>query len=480
MASGYAVGLDDTGRVQTIRNVGDGDDRTLGSPITFETNATYAVSTVYDSSNDRLVEVYSDKGNSNYGTAVVGTVSGTTITFGTPVVFRSASMGIADAVFDSTNNKVVVAYRGDFDEGTARVGTVSGSTISFGSEVVYDTGEPFSQGITYDSTNDRVVLFYADGANNFGRGTACVGQVSGTSISFGTPVVWTTHTVSFCSATFDSSNNKVVVSYRQNGGVDTLKGTGLVGTVSGNSISFGSPTYYDPTQSIEQSVTFDSTNNKVIIAYTSDGGSSNYGNAVVATVSGTSLTYGTPVTYRSQQTRQASAVFEPSTNKVLIAFLDWSDSYYGKYIVGTVSGTSMTFGGVTTFESDSLNQVWSTYDSTSDRIVISYTDVNDSEQGKAIVTVANPVCQPTRSSINNFIGIAQSTVESGTNVKVLFPRGIDHNQSGLNTGSFYYVDPTTSGFTTTATEPSTWVSGYPWAPVAKAISSSGLLLLNPI
>ena len=140
----------------------------------------------------------------------------------------------------------------------------------------------------------------------------------------------------------------------------------------------------------------------------------------------------------------------------------------------------MTFGSETTFESAQTNYIWTTYDSTSDRIAISYSDVDNTRQGTARVTVANPACQPTKSSVNNFIGIAQSTVGSGSNVKVLFPRGIDHNQSGLSTGSFYYVDPTTSGFTTTATEPSTWVSGYPWAPVAKAISSSGLLLLNPM
>ena len=39
--------------------------------------------------NQKIVIAYRDNGNSNYGTAVVGTVSGTSISFGTPVVFES-------------------------------------------------------------------------------------------------------------------------------------------------------------------------------------------------------------------------------------------------------------------------------------------------------------------------------------------------------------------------------------------------------
>jgi hypothetical protein len=87
---------------------------------------------------------------------------------------------------------------------------------------------------------------------------------------------------------------------------------------------------------------------------------------------------------------------------------------------------------------------------------------------------------PTIGSRNNFIGIAQNTAASGTNLNVLLPDSIDYNQSGLTVGSFYYVNPTTSGFTTASGQPSTWSGAYNWAPVAKAVSSSGLLLLNPL
>ena len=104
-------------------------DLSAGSATVFESAQCLYIASAYDSEN-RVVIAYWDDGNSNYGTAVVGTVSGTSISFGTPVVFNSATTSymINGMAFDSTNNKIVIAYRdgGNSNYGTAIVGTVSG------------------------------------------------------------------------------------------------------------------------------------------------------------------------------------------------------------------------------------------------------------------------------------------------------------------------------------------------------------------
>ena len=89
----------------------------------------------------------------NYGTAVVGTVSGTINCLGTPVVFESAQTQYVSATFDSTNGKVVIAYQdaGNSYAGTAVVGTVSGDSISFQTPVVYESGGIASNSATFDS-----------------------------------------------------------------------------------------------------------------------------------------------------------------------------------------------------------------------------------------------------------------------------------------------------------------------------------------
>jgi hypothetical protein len=49
------------------------------------------ISTTFDSLNNKVVIAYRDNGNSSFGTSIVGTVSGTSISFGTAVAFDSAN-----------------------------------------------------------------------------------------------------------------------------------------------------------------------------------------------------------------------------------------------------------------------------------------------------------------------------------------------------------------------------------------------------
>ena len=89
------------------------------------------ISATFDSSNNKVVIVYRDRGDSDYGKGIVGTVSGTSISFGSPTTFESASSRFISATFDSSNGKVVIAYRdvGNSNSGTSVVGTVSGTSI---------------------------------------------------------------------------------------------------------------------------------------------------------------------------------------------------------------------------------------------------------------------------------------------------------------------------------------------------------------
>jgi len=478
--AGNPVGLDELGKASVITTVTDVNTRSFGSAVVFESASTSYTSAIYDSTNNKVVIAYRDIDNSGYGTAIVGTVSGTSISFGTAVVFESASVLYTGSAYDSTNDRVVISYQdgGNSNYGTAIVGTVSGTSISFGTAVVFESGTTYTTNAVYDSTNDRVVVAYSDGSNSF-AGTAVVGTVSGTSISFGTPVVFEASPIDFNSATYDSTNDRVVIAYRDTG--NSSYGTAIVGTVSGTSISFGTAVVFESATMLSSSCTYDSTNNKVVIAY-SDNGNSSYGTAIVGTVSGTSISFGTAVVFESASTSYTSAIYDSTNNRVVIAYRNDGNSGYTTAIVGTVSGTSISFGTAVVFNAGSAYYTSATYDSTNDRVVISYRDDGNSEYGTAIVGAPGVSASPTISSQNNFIGSAQTTVASGEPVTINVPRSIGYNNTGLSTGYFYYVDPTTSGYTTASGEPSTWNAdpSFPWRPIAKAVSSSGLLILETI
>ena len=261
-----------------------GQQLALVAPVVFE-NKSHAryISSTFDSNSNKVVVAYRDDGNSNYGTVRVGTVSGTNISFGTRVVFNSASTGDALATtFDSSSNKVVIAYRdaGNSSYGTAIVGTVSGTGISFGSEAVFNAANSLYIAATFDSSSNKVFIAYSVGGSG-NRGAAKVGTVSGTSISFGAEVPFEAGATAYTSATFDSNSNKVVITYSDGG--NSSYGTVMSGTVSGTSTSFETALVFNAANTNFTSNVFDSTSKKVVIGY-QDGGNSSYGTSLIYSV----------------------------------------------------------------------------------------------------------------------------------------------------------------------------------------------------
>ena len=424
---------------------------------------------------------------------------------GTPVVFAAAASRTISTVFDSSSNKVVIAYRSALDKGVVVVGTVSGTSISFGSEVIFDNG--FAQYIStvFDSSNNKIVITYSDG-NNSDYGTSIVGTVSGTSISFGTPVVFSSSNTAFISSTFDSNVNKALIAFRDGGALN--EGRAVVATVSGTSISFGSKYYFSISTEVT-SCTFDSSTNKVVIAY-SDGGN-NYGTAVVATISGTTISYGSLVVFRSAYTDYISLAFDstadkivlacrstnglafvgtvsgtsisfgsavvfdteaqynsttydPNANKTTIAYRDHTNSGYGTAIVGTVSGTSISFGSEVVFATSALRDISSAYDSSLNKIVIGYANQGNPtipDEGTSVVF------QNASTSTNSadFIGITDQAIADTATGAVIVQGGVSEKVSSLTTGSDYYVQDDGSLSTTVSS-----------VPAGRALSSTSILL----
>lgn len=112
-----------------------------------------------------FVVAYQDSSDSKHGTAKVGTVSGTVVTFGAETEYISANnfdINVEITVLDSTHFVVVYQDESDSGHGTARVGTVSGTTITFGPEHEFlSAGRAAFIGVaTLDSTH--FVVGYSD------------------------------------------------------------------------------------------------------------------------------------------------------------------------------------------------------------------------------------------------------------------------------------------------------------------------------
>jgi len=483
-------------RVGTV----SGTSISFGAKTYFASANTRYSSITYDSSAQKVVVAYSDFGNSNKGTAIVGTVSGTSITFGTEVIFEDAVITRVTSVYDPTSNKTIVSYADDGNNqyGTFSAGTVSDTAISFTTPVVYQTSLVSGLGIAADTNAGKVVATYNDGTANAGKavvynpayistnltaenyigmsqgytdrgsqgvgsesvfesasvidlsaaydanaqkvvvaytdngnnryGTAVVGTVSGTSITFGTPVVFVSRNIENATPVYDSNAQKIVIGYQDR--VNAEYGTGIVGTVSGSSISFGSAQVFDNVGITELSGAFDSNNNKVVFAFQT---SSFQGKAVVGTVSGTSISFGSFYTFESGTTYYTSTVYDTNAQKIVISYVDGEDSFRGKSVVATVSGTTISYGSLTTFNNASTGFVGSVYDPDSQKVIVTYADNGNSSHGTAIVGTVSGTSISFGSEIVFNAASTQytsATYDEGQNKLVVAYRDVGNSNSG--------------------------------------------------
>jgi len=112
---------------------------------------------------------YTDDGNSQYGTSIIGTISnGDEIAWGSESVFNdgSRSNNISSAMIDSTH--VLVSYRdyGNGGRGTSIVGTIDGTSITFGSENVFNNSGTTESTSSVMLDSLHAVISYRDHVNS--------------------------------------------------------------------------------------------------------------------------------------------------------------------------------------------------------------------------------------------------------------------------------------------------------------------------
>ena len=214
------------------------------------------VSAAYDSNAQKtvLVWVKSSATTESCVVSVSGTGSSANATTGSVAqVNGGGDARSTSCCFDSNSNKMVVLFNKVHDsyKGFGRVGTVSGTSISYGTEAQFMSGkQPLNIGSAFDTSVNKVVITGADNANN-SQGDCCLGTVSSTDITYSTPVVFSTGNGSGVGnlarsqmpTIYNPDTNKTFVAYFNIG--DNYAGEYVEGTVSGSTISFGSATTFE-------------------------------------------------------------------------------------------------------------------------------------------------------------------------------------------------------------------------------------------
>jgi len=388
------------------------DGITYGPEYVFFQGSSYSGIGIDALDSIRFVAVHTQLSGSYTPGAVIGTVSGNAISYSSSYDFNGLN-AVSVAALDSTH--FVVASRTGHG-GSTQIGSVSGNVISFGPAVSYgidDTTSAMEQSvIALDSTHFVICHTENELGGFYGyKGQTILGTVSGNNISLSGPFTFFGPgygAMENSAVALDSS--RFVISYWTDGGNKSR-----VGTVSGNTILFGpESTFYSGGGSRE--IWADGLdNNKFVVAFSALRDKYT-GEARIGTVSGNNISFGPEsIFWRSGALYQISTTALDSS-RFAVAYRPDDDFDYGRDIIGTVSGDTISFGPESIFNyggtgGAGYNDQEPGIDITtlsSSKFVTAYYDTGNSEYGTAIIGATFTINPPTVST-NSATSITSSS-----------------------------------------------------------------------
>ncbi len=382
---------------------------TFGSEYEFLSTGIAADIALGSPSSSGFVVAYRDIPDSHDGTARVGQVSGTAISYGTASDFETVDVVSTTAISTLSPTKFVVTYGnyGTSAEGKGVAGAITGTIINFGTSVTYqDTATGTDAGDSTSLDASGFVVAWEDPTILAGSPDSYikVGSVSGTVITYGSGVSFTDGGNLNAIAIVSHVASGFVVLYN----LTSPQGEARVGTVSGTDVFYGAK-YEFSTGGAEyvSAAMLDST--RFVVAYR-DLDDSNHGTAKIGTVSGTTLTFGPEFEFATGSTKFELPISVMNENEFVITYRDTSDSSNLKSKVGTVRGTTIVFGDGTllkaTTAADHTYGV-STIPLNGSRFIVAWGDTLDSRHGTAVVGQI-----PTSNSLDLFICGPEATTNS--------------------------------------------------------------------
>ena len=330
LSNGAVVTINSAGTVSVISDtnqlLGDSVD-----PSGSNAPAPSHTSVTYDPDTDRYILFYNDGGNNSYGTAVVGQVDGTTITFGSPVVFNTGVTYYNSCDYDTNQNKVVNAYQNMTSNGWGYVitGTVNASdnSISFATAVAFESASVSIQAshiyLHFVSGQNKIVIGYKEVTSNSYDGWGIAGEVQANgSVTFGTRQQFLNNTGNDLYLAVNSEGNRIIFAY-------SYGNTGVVrcAELSGTSLAMNSSQVQFMTSIVTNiDITFDSNRTRHIIAFRkndsygyviSTTGLTGSGNSVTTTFTNSSA-----VAFNETATDQISISYNPDVRRCFIGFRD--------------------------------------------------------------------------------------------------------------------------------------------------------------
>ena len=246
----------------------------------------------------RVLICYADGGNSYNATAILGTVSGTSISFGTAVVVYTGRWKESQPAYSPLYGVFLVTYRdnANSDYPTARtLSTSSGNTyVTAGAATILASTSVDETVCVYVTSNYRFAMFMRHSSNGYGIPLSITGTDPNWTVVAGNTATFDAGNTPYSLASdYDALSQTCLVSFRQNStGLSKYTLASLSGSNATATITFSALTTFD-TNSIGDypyaGVVYDTASSATVVSYR--GGSDYLTSTVIKTASSNNTSF---------------------------------------------------------------------------------------------------------------------------------------------------------------------------------------------
>ena len=430
--AGNAVSILSNSSVENIKRTTITGAGLLNSNFTPTTSLTNVTDIKYDKTLAKLLVCYqqNDSGVYRYKAALASIDSLGNITFGNEIEIIATSSilisGSPKGAIDPIQNRAVFIYMGNL-----YVAEISGNNlVNLQSPVQFNSNGWYYSNVIYHSSTEQFVLAYAAKIGSSEILRLRTAKVIGNSVTIGTEFNANHSGIDTdnINLSIDKDTNKVIVGWRSGGNLKSA-----IASISGTSISMPMSgviaTYFEVYNAVYSYTKLIYTSDSTVVAVFGDLFNSNRGYYSIGTISGSTITYGTPVQFTTAAINNyIGLAYDNVTERIAINYRG-SNGNLGPSI-GTIENGAINFE--TTFQTGAVG-------TTDDSLYLTVDETNNFFISGGKTLVYSYEADSFSTNIDTFIGIAKDTITQGQTGKVYVVGDIADNQTGLLPGEYYYL-----------------------------------------
>jgi hypothetical protein len=377
----------------------------------------------------------------------IGEVLGDKIFFGTQVYIAGGDLSYSSVAFNDITDEIIVCHVSNSDNYLYCMavryylndGKYTGATSS---NIVVRSATSGVNDVNILPNTNKFVISYLAGSTN-GTMTSVVGTLNFGNPTFGTPVTLTGNGATAGVLTSCSiGGERFAVVFRS---FTTTGIYAVAGQVSGTSITFGTIINTSGIGTTQIDSACDIDNQRIVYTFVNGSNSNNL--AQIININGTTLTSGNSVVIATVAPARMAVSYDAFAKNFVFNYANGSDSSRQYMRAATVTATTITPSNAVMVNSDtSVGFVFNGFAPASGRLC--GFGVYGSSFRMQQFTTATVV---TNLASGNYIGISSGPYTNGQEAKVQIIGAVDDAQSGLIAGRAYYV--TTDGTLKLTPEP---------------------------